>query len=161
MEYKVYKTRNQRKENSIKKGEDTINLLNKSIKQDKEYIDYINILFKENGCLYPKDKVDIIKLINGSIKIPELKIPANLKPIEKIFNRKFSGLYYDEKQNLFYSTKTARKSRTFCPIKWSDILYRGSKIHFEEGKDHPTKKIYRYVTLPMTEDSFFRLSEKK
>jgi hypothetical protein len=67
------------------------------------------------------------------------------------------GVYYDEQADLFYSTLTARRTRTFCPIKWTHIRYilpRGNK----EGPRH-IKKIYKYVTLPVGDGSLFRLSE--
>jgi hypothetical protein len=53
----------------------------------------------------------------------DLKVPDNLKPIERIFLRPFVGVYYDEHNNLFYSTRTARSTRTFSPIKWTHIKY--------------------------------------
>jgi hypothetical protein len=89
----------------------------------------------------------------------ELKVPDNLKPVEKIFLRPFVGLYYDENTNLFYSTQTVRRSRTFQPLKWTPIKYvypRGRK----EGPRY-VKKIYNYVSLPLGDRKFFRLSEKE
>jgi hypothetical protein len=44
------------------------------------------------------------------------KIPDNLRPVKKIFNRDFSGLYYDDITGLFYSTNTKKRTRTFCPM---------------------------------------------
>jgi hypothetical protein len=122
--------------------------LNKSINQDKESMKLLRDLCKQG------DEANI-----NNIKVQELKVPANLKPIEWIFKRNFSGLYYNEKQNLFYSIYTLRKSRIFCSIKWGDIIYRGLKGSYEPGKYHPIKKTYRYVSLPVGDGTYFRLSE--
>jgi hypothetical protein len=98
-------------------------------------------------------------VISESNKQYDLKVPSNLRPVERIFLRPFLGVYYDENDNLFYSTRTARRTRTFCPIKWTYIKY----VYSRGNKEGPrfTKKIYKYVTLPVCDGNFFRLSEKE
>jgi hypothetical protein len=89
----------------------------------------------------------------------DLKVPNNLKSVERIFLRPFAGVYYDENNNLFYSTRTVRRSRTFQPLKWTPIKYvypRGKK----EGPRY-IRKTYYYVSLPLGDRKFFRLSEKE
>jgi hypothetical protein len=79
--------------------------------QDKITIDLLNNYIKNDRKLFKEEKDYAINLINNPIKIPELMTPANLKPIENIFKKEFSGLYYNEKENIFYSTRTATKSK--------------------------------------------------
>jgi hypothetical protein len=91
-------------------------------------------------------------------------IPSNLKPIEQIFKKKFSGLYYNERDNQFYSRLTNTKSKTFQPIKWRNIKYYSNKIDQKKENDEsqyktPTK-IYKYITLPAGDGTYYRLSEK-
>jgi hypothetical protein len=57
------------------------------------------------------------QVINEPINQYDLKVPNNLRPVDRIFLRPFSGVYYDENDNLFYNTRTVRITRTFCPIK--------------------------------------------
>jgi hypothetical protein len=123
--------------------------MNESIKQYED-----NQVMSEPIKQYEDEKI-----MNESIKQYDLKVPSNLRPVEMIFLRPFSGVYYDEDNNTFYSTRTARRTRTFCPIKWTHIKYeypRGNK----EGPRF-TKKIYKYVTLPVGDGNLFRLSEKE
>jgi hypothetical protein len=98
------------------------------------------------------------QVVSESNKQFDLKVPSNLRLVERIFQRPFLGVYYDKDDNLFYSTRTAR-TRTFCPIKWTHIKY----VYPRGNKEGPrfTKKIYKYVTLPVGDGNLFRLSEKE
>jgi hypothetical protein len=79
--------------------------------------------------------------------------PSNLKPVKRIFNRKISGLYYNNETKIFYSTNTKKKTRTFCPITWAQIKYSYTK-----QKD-VSNKIYKYLRIPLGDGTFYRLSE--
>jgi hypothetical protein len=46
-------------------------------------------------------------------KTSELETSANLRPVHKIFDRSFSGVYYNDKANLFYGIHIASRMRTF------------------------------------------------
>jgi hypothetical protein len=87
------------------------------------------------------DRTLKIKKKQKVIDYDNLEVPDNLKPIKEIFGRPFHGLFYDEVENLFYSTHTRRKTKTFQPIKWININY----VH---PKGTAPKKVYRYVYLP-------------
>jgi hypothetical protein len=84
------------------------------------------------------------------------KIPSNLRPIPKIFDRDFSCLYYDDTKDLFYSIHTKKRTRTFCPITWAQIKY-----NYMKKQNGMTKKIYKYLRIPLGDGTFFRLSEKE
>jgi hypothetical protein len=98
-----------------------------------------------------------------SVEIPQKnkisyhrKIPSNLRSVPKIFDRDFSGLYYDDAKNLFYSTHTKKRTRTFCPITWAQIKY-----NYIKKQNGVTNRIYKYLRIPLGDGSFFRLSEKE
>jgi hypothetical protein len=105
-----------------------------------------------------KQYEDEDQVMSESIKQYDLKMPSNLIPVERIFLRSFSGVYYDENDDLFYSIRTVRKTRTFCPIKWTHIKY----VYLRGNKEGPrfTNKIYKYITLPVGDGNIFRLSER-
>jgi hypothetical protein len=75
------------KKNIIKQNKDTIQLLNRSIRQDGLSINLLNSYIKNDRKLFKEEKEDVIRLINNPSKIPELMTPANLKQIEQIFKK--------------------------------------------------------------------------
>jgi hypothetical protein len=88
-----------------------------------------------------------------------LEAPDSLKPVTKIFDRQFSGLYYDEAQDLFYSTHTRRRTKPLGMIKWANVKhYTKSTINVPKE----IKKVYKYVTLPTgtQEGEYIRISKK-
>jgi hypothetical protein len=133
-------------------------ITNEPVKQDDQIT---NEPVKQDDQITNEPVKQNDSVTNESVKQDDhdLKVPDNLKPVERIFLRPFAGVYYDEHNNLFYSTRTARRTRTFCPIKWAHIKYaylRGKK----EGPRY-IKKIYNYVTVPVGNGNYFKLSEKE
>jgi hypothetical protein len=87
-----------------------------------------------------------------------LEVPNVLKPVKEIFDRPFSGLYYDEAGDLFYSTHTLRRTKPLGMIKWINVKhYTKSKVDVPKE----VKKVYKYVTLPTgtQEGEYIRISE--
>jgi hypothetical protein len=77
------------------------------------------------------------------------KIPSNLKPVKRIFNREILGLYYDEENVLFYSTNTKKRTRTFCPITWAQIKY-----NYTKKQNDVSNKVYKYLRILLGDGTF-------
>jgi hypothetical protein len=88
------------------------------------------------------DKITIRKISNNPKS-------SNLKPVKGIFNRENLGLYYNDEAEVFYSTNTKKRTRTFCPIIWAQIKYSYTK----KQKD-VTNKIYKYLRIPLGDGIF-------
>jgi hypothetical protein len=74
--------------------------------------------------------------------------------VKRISNREISGLYYDEENELFYSTNTKKRTRTFCPITWAKIKY-----NYTKKQNDISNKVYKYLRIPLGDGNFFRLLE--
>jgi hypothetical protein len=59
---------------------------------------------------------EIIPEKTNTRKISNNLKPSNLKPVKRIFNREISGLFYDDETEVFYSSNTKKRTRTFFPI---------------------------------------------
>jgi hypothetical protein len=55
------------------------------------------------------------------------------------------------------------KSKTFQPIKWRNIRYYSKTDRIKEDEENQYKtptKIYRYITLPAGDGTYYRLPER-
>jgi hypothetical protein len=81
--------------------------------------------------------------------------PADVEPINKIFEREVKDIFYSKSKNQFYTKYNKQAVHNLKPLLWTEI-----KRVYQSKKNGEKIFVNRYVSIPF-EDKFIRLSEKE